>query len=243
MAPDPQQRIALFRQRLSDDPRSGVFVPLAELLAVSGDVDEAVGVLEEGLARNPGSVPGRVVLGRVLLTAGRSARGREVLGEVLAADPQNLVARRLLADDCRGRGDWDAAVGHLAGLVADDPGNERWEKELAEARGQAAGRAAAQPPAGFATMTMVDICIAQGKHERAAEALRGILAVQPDREDARRRLAQVEAALAEAGQGGGADPEGGAGEGPMHERRRRREAQKAQFAEWIDRIRQDGEGK
>lgn len=242
MASDPQQRIALFRQRLADDPRSGVFVPLAELLAVGGEVDEAVGVLEEGLNRNPDSIPGRVVLGRVLLTAGRSARGREVLGEVLAADPQNLVARRLLADDCRGRGDWDAAVGHLEGLVGDDPGNERWEKELAEARAQVAGRATAQPPAGFATMTMVDICIAQGYHERAAEALRGILAVHPDREDAKQRLVKVEAALAEADRTEGAPAAGDADTDPLQQRRQRRDAQKAQFAEWIDRLRQDGEG-
>jgi len=245
---DRQERIEAYRRRLGDDPRSGVFVPLAELLAVDGDVDEAVTVLEAGLARHAASVPARVVLGRILLTSGRAARGRELLAEVLAADPDNLVARRLLADDCRTRGDWDQAVGHLEGLVASDPGNERWVRDLEEARRRAAGAplpGTAGAP-GFATMTMVDICIAQGYQARAAEALRRILAVEPDHAEARRRLDAIEAAAA----AGGPATAGPAAPSPAGEsvaeraqddRQRRRAEQKAQFAEWIDRVRQDGE--
>ena len=66
---DQQQRIVRFRERLEADPASGVFVPLADLMAAAGDIEGALAVLKEGLARNPRSIPGRVVLGRTLLVA------------------------------------------------------------------------------------------------------------------------------------------------------------------------------
>jgi len=234
-----QARIEAYRQRLAAAPESGVFVPLAELLAADGDLDGAVTVLEAGLARLPRSVAARVVLGRILLAAGRGERAREVLAEVLDADADNLVARQLLADDARRRGDWEASVGHLDHLARLEPEEERWTAALAEAHARAEGSGAAGQ-AGFATMTMVDIYVAQGYLDRAAEALRRILAAQPDRADARRRLAEVEAALAEAGEAAPPDGEDAPAAGG-EARRRQRSVHKEQFARWIERIRHDEE--
>lgn len=240
MTADRHARIQQYRRRLAAAPGSGVFVPLADLLAGAGEVDEAVGLLEAGLARRPRSLSARVVLGRVLLEAGRAERAREVLAEALAADPENREARRLLMEDCRRRGDWDGAGTHLQELVRIDPGDERWPAALAEARTRADGAAAAGPQ-GFATMTMVDIYVAQGYHARAAEALRRILAAEPAREDARRRLAEVEAAAAAQAPGPpSAEPAAAAPES-REDRARRRAEHKAHFSRWIDRIARDGE--
>lgn len=240
MTADRHARIQQYRRRLAAEPASGIFVPLAELLATVGEVDEAVGLLEAGLARRPRSQPARVVLGRILLAGGRAERAREVLGEVLAAAADNLEARRLLMEDCRRREDWDGVVDHLQQLMAFDPGDERWPAALAETRVRAEGAGAAGP-AGFATMTMVDIYVAQGYHARAAAALRRILAADPARDDARRRLAEVATAAA-------AQPEGPDDGEPAtvtgstrEERERRRAAHKAEFARWIERIARDEE--
>ncbi len=234
-----QTRIERYRERLAQEPLSGVFVPLAELLAADGEVAQALAVLEDGLARRPASLPGRVVLGRTLLAAGQGERGRTVLSEVLAGDADNLVARRALADDCRERGDWGGECAHLEHLVRCEPGEEAWPAALAEARSRAQAQAAdagVAEAAGFATMTMVDIYIAQGYHARAAEALRRLVSGDPGREDARRRLAEVEAALAGAPDGPSAEPDAAQPGQPGPDRAKVRDARKVQFTRWIERI-------
>ena len=237
MTVQKQARIERYRERLANEPASGVFVPLAELLAESGEPAQALAVLEDGLARRPASLSGRVVQGRILLAAGQGDRGREVLGGVLAGDPDNVVVRRLLADDCRERGDWVGECAHLEHLVRCEPGDETWPAALAEARSRIqAQNADVAEAAGFATMTMVDIYIAQGYHLRAAEALRRLLAGDPGREDARRRLDEVEAALAASGGRNATDPDGSPAPEPAPDRERARDARKVQFTRWIERI-------
>lgn len=237
MTVQKQARIEHFRERLAKEPLSGVYVPLAELLAESGELTQALMVLEDGLARRPASLSGRVVLGRTLLAAGQAERGREVLGGVLAGDPDNVVVRRLLADDCRERGDWGGECAHLEHLVRCEPGDETWPAALTEARSRVqAQNADVAEAAGFATMTMVDIYIAQGYHARAAEALRRLLAGDPGRDDARRRLDEVDAALAASGGQTKAEPDGSSTAEPDQDRERVRDARKVQFTRWIERI-------
>jgi tetratricopeptide (TPR) repeat protein len=257
---DQQERITRFRERLRAEPESGVFVPLADLMAAAGDGEGALAVLHEGLARNPRSIPGRVVLGRTLLGLGRQDEAREVLMEVLVADPENLVARHLLADDCRKRGDWDGAVVHLEQLTQINPGEVRWLRELAEARARRADAAGESPAeagplqedkdddAGFATMTMVEIYLAQGYRQQAIEALRRILDSEPDRVDARQKL---ELLLLEQTQEPPAEPAEPAVPPPApraaragesrEERALRRAEDKARFAAWVEKIRKQGE--
>jgi len=263
---DQQQRIVRFRERLEADPASGVFVPLADLMAAAGDIEGALAVLKEGLARNPRSIPARVVLGRTLLLAGQRDEAREVLREVLLADPQNLVARHLLAEDCRERGDWSGAIIHLEQLTQINPGEVRWVQALAEARARradAAGEtedegtpqaaAARDEDAGFATMTMVEIYLAQGYRQQAIDALRRILETEPEREDALRKLDELlRDQEKEQEQAASPEPEPPAAPPPAPEqvararesredRALKRAADKARFAAWIDKIRRNGE--
>ena len=69
-----------------------------------GEVEAALGVLEAGLARHPRSIPGRVVLGRMLLATGRADQAREVLGEVLSVDGHTETLRTVFPDEVRVRG-------------------------------------------------------------------------------------------------------------------------------------------
>jgi len=89
--------IARLSRRLRDEPRSTVFVALADALRRSGRFGEGLQVLREGFRVHPDHPPARVVLGRIHLEMGNRSLAAEVLEDVVAADPENLAAAALLA--------------------------------------------------------------------------------------------------------------------------------------------------
>jgi tetratricopeptide (TPR) repeat protein len=245
-APDLQSRIATCRRRWQQAPLSRAFAPLADLLRQDGQLDEALAVLDEGLSRHPDFTGGLIVLGRTLLEAERDEKAGRVLDRVLQLDPDNVVARGLLAAEAAQCGDWATAAGHLKQLIRLEPDENRWRDELQTAEARLEPPAPPAPPAetpeerrpvaadvpSFATLTMVDIYLAQGYRGRAVNALEQILAREPHREDVRQRLVDLKAALA-------LDPEPDAGPGdPAAPTGRRREADREQFAAWIERLRE-----
>lgn len=257
--PDRPQRIARFRDRLTADPEAKVFAPLADLLRAEGRLEEALVILEEGLTVHPGYVSGRVVLGRTLLESGQSARAREVLQGVLETDPENLVVLSLLVEEASGRGAWSVARPHLELLSALDP--ERWAQALldlpAEPPGPDPVESEIVPGAdadgvdpvdpSFATMTLVDIYLAQGYRGKARAALERILAREPDREDVAERLAQLgseSAPLAGSLYPGalGSLSQEDADLPPAEKRARktaRRTQDKQKFQDWLSKLRED----
>jgi len=244
-----QRRIAEYRERLAGDPGARVFAPLADLLRLEGRVAEALEVLERGLAADPAYLTARVIHGRALLDAGRTDRAREVLRGVLADDPENLLALRLLAEDALGRGDVGAAGPLLRTLVDLDPEPEAWRAALGGLAAPGPARDEAGPGAGpdrdpsFATMTLVDIYLAQGYRDKARAVLERILAANPDHRAAAERLAVLADAPDAGGDSsllGGVRPEPGdpAERGRLRTERRHRD--KRNFEEWISRLRDDG---
>ncbi len=257
MAPDLPglvQQIAHFEARLQSDPGSRVFLPLADLYRRAGRLAEARRILETGLEDHPGFVTARAALGLVLAEMNEAAAARTALGEVLETDPDNLLALRLLAADAGDRGRWDEACRYYERLLRLDPESPDVRHGLREARAKrdedaadpaagktASGRgpaseAAATPvvapspstaPGGFETPTLAELYLRQGHVEKARAIVERILAADPERQDARRVLAKVEAAtgsatpdaddrredaprpLAAAGNGAGADPAAG----------------------------------
>jgi predicted Zn-dependent protease len=257
--PDRQQRIARFRDRLTADPEAKVFAPLADLLRGEGRIEEALVILEEGLTVHPGYISGRVVLGRTLLESGQAARAREVLLGVLKSDAENLVVLRLLVEEATVRGAWSEARPHLEYLSALDP--ERWAKALSDlpadtpvpgyfppAREPDPEVGAVDPvDPSFATMTLVDIYLAQGYRDKARAALERIQAREPDREDVAERLAQLgpeSGPLAGSMFPGalGALPQEDKDLLPAEQRARktvRRTQDKLKFQDWLSKLRED----
>jgi tetratricopeptide (TPR) repeat protein len=90
--------IAKLTERISKDPKSKLFVPLAEEYKKAGDVEMAVHVLSEGLKNNPKYVTARSLLGRLLLEMGEMDAARKELEEVVNTIPDNLLAQRKLGD-------------------------------------------------------------------------------------------------------------------------------------------------
>ncbi len=90
--------IAKLTERISKDPKSKLFVPLAEEYKKVGDLEMSIHVLTEGLKNNPGYVTARSFLGKLLFEKGDFAGAQKEFEEVVKAIPDNLMAQRKLAD-------------------------------------------------------------------------------------------------------------------------------------------------
>ena len=90
--------IAKLTERIAKDPKSKLFVPLAEEYKKAGDIEMAIQVLTDGLKSNPGYVTARSFLGRLLMDKGDLTGAQKELEEVIKAIPDNLLAQRKLGD-------------------------------------------------------------------------------------------------------------------------------------------------
>jgi len=90
--------IAKLTGRISQDPKSKLFVPLAEEYKKAGDLEMAIHVLLEGLKNNPDYVTARSSLGKLLLAKGDLAGAQKEFEEVVKHIPDNLMAQKKLGD-------------------------------------------------------------------------------------------------------------------------------------------------
>lgn len=90
--------IAKLTGRISKDPKSKLFVPLAEEYKKVGDMEMAIHVLLEGLKNNPEYVTARSSLGKLLLAKGDLAGARKEFEEVVKTTPDNFMAQKKLGD-------------------------------------------------------------------------------------------------------------------------------------------------
>jgi tetratricopeptide (TPR) repeat protein len=90
--------IAKLTERISKDPKSKLFVLLAEEYKKTGDMEMSIHVLTEGLKNNPGYVTARSFLGKLLFEKGDLSGAQKEFEEVAKAIPDNLMAQRRLGD-------------------------------------------------------------------------------------------------------------------------------------------------
>jgi len=244
-------KIENFSRRLAQDPHSRVFAPLADLLRQAGRLNDALELLDDGLARHPEYISALVIKGQTLLEAGFADQARSVLANALELDGENIVVLRLLTDEARGRQAWTESIPLLEKLMVLEPDDDRWQSALAEARRSAAREVTPAPePAesldsDFTTMTLVDIYLAQGYRGKALAALSQMAAREPGREDILRRIAEIEGQSPSVPPGPTPPtiPPGmttAAPNGSGNQYAARRNNEKKQFEDWITRLRQDG---
>jgi tetratricopeptide (TPR) repeat protein len=90
--------IAKLTGRIAQDPKSKLFVPLAEEYKKAGDLDMAIQVLLEGLKNNPTYITARSSLGKLLIAKGDLAGAQKEFEEVVRSSPDNFMARKKLGD-------------------------------------------------------------------------------------------------------------------------------------------------
>lgn len=241
---DLESRIDVCRGRLEAAPASRAFIPLADALRQAGRCDEALTVLESGLARHPRAVAALVTLARTYAGLGRPAQAAEVAGRVLEADPDNLVALELLGQQEQRRGDLLAAMGHFERLAQLEPDDRHWAEVLGQLRQQRQAATAVggvNEADGFATLTLVDLYLSQGYHRKAAALLQRLGQERPGDPEIGARLAAVGALPAIGGrdEAAAADRDAAPERMPPGASTVRREQSREQFAMWIDRLRSE----
>lgn len=92
------ERLETLRERWEADPGSRVFLQLADEYRRLGRIEEAAGVLEEGLEASPHHLAAQVALGRCRLDLGAPDEAAELLERVVESDPTQMVAYRLLVE-------------------------------------------------------------------------------------------------------------------------------------------------
>lgn len=93
-----QNRIEELKTRWEKNSSSRVFVQLAEEYRRQGQLEEAISVLEKGLAEQPNYLTAQVTLGRCLLESGRAEKAVEMLSRVMEQDPSHPLAGKLLVE-------------------------------------------------------------------------------------------------------------------------------------------------
>lgn len=110
------------RYRSDRDPSGRGFVPLADALRRAGRLDEAMALVEEGLAALPDLSPAHLVAAWIHRDLGNTEGAQGSLRAVLRLDPLNVVALRHLARFREADGDGDEAEVLLARAVGVDGG-------------------------------------------------------------------------------------------------------------------------
>ena len=116
--------ITKLTERVTRDPKSKLFVPLAEEYKKMGDIEMSIHVLTEGLKNNPGYVTAKSFLGRLLMEKGDLAGAGKEFEEVVKAIPDNLLAQRKLGDIYALQGSSAQALLHYKVAYSLNPADE-----------------------------------------------------------------------------------------------------------------------
>src|SRR5262245_46796796 len=125
------------RTAFRDNPRSTVFVALAQALVAAGRPDEAVEVSRQGLTTHPDHIEGRLGLARAHIALSRWKEAEGELVKVVKLDRYHQKAFGLLGEVLIHRANWDVAVKALSRAHDLDPLDERVSGLLAKARARA----------------------------------------------------------------------------------------------------------
>ena len=122
-------------KELQRNPRSLVFVTLAESYRTERLPHQALDILEEGLAYHPGLASALIVKARCLFDLRRFAEASAVCRQILTANPANIKAQKLQADIFVRLGQRRSAIRALTKVVSLFPQDREAVKALEELEG------------------------------------------------------------------------------------------------------------
>jgi tetratricopeptide (TPR) repeat protein/predicted regulator of Ras-like GTPase activity (Roadblock/LC7/MglB family) len=151
-----------YSKKLSHNPESLVFVPLAEAYRKSGMLDEAIETCLKGLQLHPSYMSARMVLGRAYMEKDLLEEAATEFLKVASADVNNIMAHSLLGQICMKQRKFADAIKEyqkVLSLNPDDANAQQMLNQALELARQNNGRsefAAAQPVAASAPKESVD---------------------------------------------------------------------------------------
>ncbi|MGQ0793871.1 MAG: tetratricopeptide repeat protein [Deltaproteobacteria bacterium] len=209
-----------YEKLLADDPSSGVFAALAEVLRRQSKLDRATEILVKGLRQHPENIAARLTLGRIYYDRWMIDAAKREVEMVLKSSPDNLRAARILVEIYRSEGKPDRAYGiasvaslyhpecgEIASALADLTGEAESLRQTPPAPTQSRRAAllslgedeldlSPEPSDGeIYTETMADLYIGQGDYERAVEILAAIALAAPENRQLRAKLDSARSCL------------------------------------------------
>jgi tetratricopeptide (TPR) repeat protein len=124
--------IERLKEKISKDPNSKLFVPLAEEYKKAGMLDEAIEVLTGGLENQPGYLSARVSLGKIFIERGMLLEAQTEFEKVIASIPDNLYAHKKLAEIYKDLGEKDKAIKEFRTVLKLNPLDDWAAASLAE---------------------------------------------------------------------------------------------------------------
>ncbi|MGZ3655450.1 MAG: tetratricopeptide repeat protein, partial [Bdellovibrionota bacterium] len=126
-------------KELQKNPRSLVFVTLADNYRAEGLPHQALDILDEGMLFHPGLASALISKARCLFDLRRFAEASSVCRDILAANPANIKAQKLQADIFVRLGQRRAAIRALTKVVSLFPQDREAVKALEELEGLETG--------------------------------------------------------------------------------------------------------
>ncbi|MBI5746793.1 MAG: hypothetical protein HZA13_07310 [Nitrospirae bacterium] len=133
--------IVKLTEKMTKDPASTLFFPLAEEYRKCGMLDEAIMLLTDGLKNHPNFLSARVSLGKIYLQKGIIPDARREFEKVVQFAPDNLLAQKKLAIIYRDEGERDKALDSCRRLLLLNPNDEEIKKIQTELEAEAEKKA------------------------------------------------------------------------------------------------------
>jgi len=138
--------IEKLEKRWAENPKGRNFAPLADAYRKAGELDRAIELCTAGLELHPDYVSAHIVLGRCLMDQKNDPGASDVFRKVLALDPENVLALKILAEIAERGHRYPEAVDWLTRLLNADPMNGDAAEALTRARSRAAQSAGPSSP-------------------------------------------------------------------------------------------------
>jgi tetratricopeptide (TPR) repeat protein len=190
-----------YYNRWQENPRSIVFVPVAEYFMRYGMLGDALNVLRAGLKHHPDLISANIVMARLQMKTGDLAGAKETTTKILSIMPENAIAQRLFETiDAFSEGNVGDLESPYSETADAEPGPDlsdvvsivevarapREVEEETQSLEEAMEDAERVP--SWETVTMANIYSAQGHYEKARDIYLAVLKREPDNEGAKRGL-------------------------------------------------------
>ncbi|OGC39355.1 hypothetical protein A2Y85_00355 [candidate division WOR-3 bacterium RBG_13_43_14] len=113
--------IARLSEKYSKDPKSRMFVQLADAYRKNGMMDEALDILNKGLQYHPDYALGYLILGKCYFDQRKYEQAKDAYETTLKHDPQNIVALRMIAQICESLRDEPGQMSAYKEILTLDP--------------------------------------------------------------------------------------------------------------------------
>ncbi|MCX8093859.1 MAG: tetratricopeptide repeat protein [Candidatus Goldbacteria bacterium] len=121
------------KKKLSQNPDSLIFVPLADAYRKAGLYDEAIEVCKKGLEKHPTYTSARVVLGRVYIEKNKFDEAIQELKKVESVDSDNIMVHTMLGNMYLKKKMYAEAVEQFQRVLSINPEDVEIQEKLKEA--------------------------------------------------------------------------------------------------------------